>query len=224
VFFYALSNRQRRSPGQSLWAPARERFTAQEVDAASSLGPILSIFALLPVFWALFDQHASTWVEQARQLDRTLSVPLWSGRTVLVATVVLALFGGARLLVWVMNRPFPRAAQSALLAVLGLSAAAAIAIDVTRGEWLTLELKAAQLQALNPLMVMMIIPLMNWAVYRPLERRSIQTGTVLEGRRVVHAGLAAGEQVVSTRLQMLQPGMAVEPVVEAPKPEAPKVQ
>lgn len=68
VFFYALSNRQRRSSGQSFWAPARERFTAQEVDAASSLGPILSIFALLPVFWALFDQTFSTWVLQGEKM------------------------------------------------------------------------------------------------------------------------------------------------------------
>jgi POT family proton-dependent oligopeptide transporter len=38
------------------------------VDAASSLGPILSIFALLPVFWALFDQTFSTWVLQGEKM------------------------------------------------------------------------------------------------------------------------------------------------------------
>jgi POT family proton-dependent oligopeptide transporter len=68
VFFYALANRGRRLPGQSFWAPARDRFTVQEVDAASSLGPILSIFALLPVFWALFDQTFSTWVLQGEKM------------------------------------------------------------------------------------------------------------------------------------------------------------
>ncbi|MDB6169179.1 MAG: hypothetical protein JWM88_2043 [Verrucomicrobia bacterium] len=59
---------------------------------------------------------------------------------------------------------------------------------------------------------------------KTIERRNIQTGTVLAGLRVVNAGLKAGEQVVSTRLQMLQPGMAVEPIVTAPRPEAAGVQ
>jgi POT family proton-dependent oligopeptide transporter len=38
------------------------------VDAARSVGPILSIFALIPVFWALFDQTFSTWVHQGNQM------------------------------------------------------------------------------------------------------------------------------------------------------------
>jgi hypothetical protein len=42
--------------------------------------------------------------------------------------------------------------------------------------------------------------------------------------RVVHSGLTAGEQVVSTRLQMLQPGMPVNPIVQSPKPEVAEVQ
>lgn len=65
VFFHALGNRK---TGQSFWTSARQRFSAQEVDAASSLGPILSIFALLPVFWALFDQTFSTWVLQGERM------------------------------------------------------------------------------------------------------------------------------------------------------------
>lgn len=68
VFLFALRNRRFRSPGQSFWSPARERFSPQEVDAVSSLGPILSIFALLPVFWALFDQTFSTWVLQGERM------------------------------------------------------------------------------------------------------------------------------------------------------------
>jgi dipeptide/tripeptide permease len=65
VFFFALRNRR---AGESFWAPAAKRFSAQDVDAASSLGPILSIFALLPVFWALFDQTFSTWVLQGEKM------------------------------------------------------------------------------------------------------------------------------------------------------------
>jgi membrane fusion protein, multidrug efflux system len=47
------------------------------------------------------------------------------------------------------------------------------------------------------------------------ERRNIKVGTVVEGWRVIHEGLKAGEQVVSSRLMMLQPGMKVQAVPAA---------
>lgn len=49
-----------------------------------------------------------------------------------------------------------------------------------------------------------------------VERRNIKVGPVQDGLRVVHEGLKAGEDVVSTRLQLLQPGMTVQSV---PTPE-----
>ena len=47
-----------------------------------------------------------------------------------------------------------------------------------------------------------------------IERRTLVTGTIFEGKRIVKSGLNDGEQVVSTRLQLVQPGMAVQPVPE----------
>src|SRR3979411_1966580 len=47
-----------------------------------------------------------------------------------------------------------------------------------------------------------------------IERRTLETGTIFEGKRIVKSGLKDGEKVVSTRLQMLQPGMHVTPVPE----------
>jgi multidrug efflux system membrane fusion protein len=47
-----------------------------------------------------------------------------------------------------------------------------------------------------------------------VERRNLATGTTIDGQRVVRDGLKAGEQVISTRLQMLRPGMPVKPVPE----------
>ncbi|PYL65311.1 MAG: efflux transporter periplasmic adaptor subunit [Verrucomicrobia bacterium] len=47
-----------------------------------------------------------------------------------------------------------------------------------------------------------------------IERRTLETGTIFEGKRIVKSGLKDGEKVVSTRLQMLQPGMKVTPVPE----------
>src|SRR5947207_1078125 len=51
-----------------------------------------------------------------------------------------------------------------------------------------------------------------------VERRTLETGPLFEGKRIVKRGLKDGEKVVSTRLQMLEPGMSVTPV---PEPAAP---
>src|SRR6266487_167188 len=48
-----------------------------------------------------------------------------------------------------------------------------------------------------------------------VERRNLETGTIFEGKRIVKSGLKDGEKVVSTRLQMLQPGMRVTPMPES---------
>lgn len=58
-----------------------------------------------------------------------------------------------------------------------------------------------------------------------IERRTLETGTMFEGKRIVKSGLKDGEKVVATRLQLVQPGMHVTPVPEpeptpANRPEA----
>ena len=47
-----------------------------------------------------------------------------------------------------------------------------------------------------------------------IERRNVETATIWEGMRIVKSGLKQGEKVVSTRLQILQPGMPVVPLPE----------
>src|SRR5213595_3225145 len=47
-----------------------------------------------------------------------------------------------------------------------------------------------------------------------IERRTLETESTFEGKRIVKNGLKDGEKVVSTRLQLLQPGMKVTPVPE----------
>jgi POT family proton-dependent oligopeptide transporter len=65
VFFAALANRQ---SGRPFWDGARGKFSAEEVSAAQSVLPVLSIFVLIPPFWAMFDQHSSTWILQAKDM------------------------------------------------------------------------------------------------------------------------------------------------------------
>jgi multidrug efflux system membrane fusion protein len=44
--------------------------------------------------------------------------------------------------------------------------------------------------------------------------RSIQLGPVVEGKRIVRAGLEAGDQIVVNGLQRVRPGMPVTPQTE----------
>jgi POT family proton-dependent oligopeptide transporter len=50
------------------WLAARGRYNEREISAARSVGPILFIFALIPIFWSLFDQTNSTWVLQGEKM------------------------------------------------------------------------------------------------------------------------------------------------------------
>ncbi|MEY2467197.1 MAG: proton-dependent oligopeptide transporter, family, partial [Verrucomicrobiota bacterium] len=69
IFLYALA--AKREAGKSFWDSALSRFSAKEVDAAKSVGPILGIFLLIPPFWSLFDQTNSTWVLQGEKMIST---------------------------------------------------------------------------------------------------------------------------------------------------------
>jgi POT family proton-dependent oligopeptide transporter len=52
----------------SFWQGARNRYDDAAINAARSVGPILFVFALIPVFFTLFDQTNSTWVLQGKHM------------------------------------------------------------------------------------------------------------------------------------------------------------
>ena len=52
----------------SFWLAARAKYDEREISAARSVGPILFVFALIPIFWSLFDQTNSTWVLQGEKM------------------------------------------------------------------------------------------------------------------------------------------------------------
>jgi proton-dependent oligopeptide transporter, POT family len=66
VFFAALCGR--RVAGKNFWDAARGRCSDPEIDAAKSVLPILFVFALIPIFFSLFDQTNSTWVLQGEKM------------------------------------------------------------------------------------------------------------------------------------------------------------
>jgi proton-dependent oligopeptide transporter, POT family len=100
----------------SFWTYVQKNHPAKRVEEFKiSLG-IAKVFASVTVFWALFDQHASTWVIQAENMDRMVNVNL---------------FG------W----------------------------QIFQGEIL-----AAQVSAINPILVLMLIPLFTFFIYPAIHK------------------------------------------------------
>ncbi|MEY4514162.1 MAG: hypothetical protein RLZZ450_6284 [Pseudomonadota bacterium] len=58
----------------SVWRPALRRFGRESAEGTPAVLRIVSVFAMVSVFWALFDQNASSWVAQARDMDRHFSL------------------------------------------------------------------------------------------------------------------------------------------------------
>jgi POT family proton-dependent oligopeptide transporter len=93
-------------------APAVRHFGSEAVRGPHAVLKIMSVFIMVSIFWALFDQSASSWIRQAQTM-RTVEV-------------------------------------------LGLT------------------LLPAHMQALNPVLVMLLIPGMNYAVYPVLEKLGVR--------------------------------------------------
>jgi POT family proton-dependent oligopeptide transporter len=56
----------RKSP---IFGAATEKFGPNPVEGVVAVLKIVSIFIFVSMFWALFDQHASSWIEQAKMMD-----------------------------------------------------------------------------------------------------------------------------------------------------------
>ncbi len=111
VTAHALRRRAAGARGGHWLDAARDRFPPEAVEGAKAVFRISGVFAAITGFWALFDQHGSSWVLQAAQMD--LAVGRWA-------------------------------------------------------------LKASQLSAVNPILVLVLIPLFSAWLYPWLERRGLR--------------------------------------------------
>jgi POT family proton-dependent oligopeptide transporter len=62
--------------GRRFWAPAVKRFGREVAEGPAAVVNIITVFLLVSVFWALFDQHASSWIRQASMMDLSFDLPL----------------------------------------------------------------------------------------------------------------------------------------------------
>jgi len=200
ILLYCYKNRRNRKAGENFWAPARERFGEEAAEGPQAVLRIIIVFSMVSVFWALFDQHSSTWIEQAKGMNLVLTVPkLFWNFWVFPGLICSALFGALWLFCWISNRPLKRPLILSVVSVIVLWGLAAAALQFIKGGTDTIELLPSQIAALNPLYVMIIIPLLNALVYNPLEKR----GTPLKplARMAIGLFLAAGAFAAVALLQ-----------------------
>jgi POT family proton-dependent oligopeptide transporter len=141
----ALRHVGRRAPGQKFWDAARPRFSEAEVDAARSVMPILSVFALIPVFWALFDQTYSTWVMQGQKLQ-AFNLGGWtigaeemqSANPALVMLIIPILTWGLYPMIGRLASPLRRMSLGMFLAALSYVVVAMLQSRIEAGEQLSI--------------------------------------------------------------------------------------
>ncbi len=51
------------------WKPAIERYGIAAAEGPYAVFKVCTIFIFIPIFWAIFDQHGSTWILQAQSMD-----------------------------------------------------------------------------------------------------------------------------------------------------------
>ena len=111
IFFYSLRNLHHRKAGHDFLWIAKDKYRKEDVEAAEAAWGVFKLFITVSAFWALFDQHGSTWVLQAKRMDLQV------------------------------------------------------------GPWL---FQASQIAALNPAMVMVLIPIHSYLLYPAVEKLGVK--------------------------------------------------
>jgi proton-dependent oligopeptide transporter, POT family len=65
----AFKHSSSRKPGQKFLDGAIKDHSQEQIEAVRAVFDIAKLFAAISVFWALFDQHGSSWVIQAMKMD-----------------------------------------------------------------------------------------------------------------------------------------------------------
>ncbi|MFT3927922.1 MAG: hypothetical protein QM778_35670 [Myxococcales bacterium] len=173
VLFYALRTKWKGSelpplPGRAeqdasavdlspFWASAVRRFGREAAEGPPAVLRIVSVFAMVSVFWALFHQHQSTWIAQAAEMDRSFH-----------------LFG------------------------------------------FSFEVLPSQVSSANPLLVMLLVPLMGGVVYPGIARITGRAFTLLQRMTVGMVLTSLSFVIVALAQEQLDAGVKVHVWVQLP--------
>ena len=145
IIVHAIKNIGTRAPGAHWLDSGIQKFGAKRVEGAKAVINVFKVLVAVSAFWALFEQHGSSWVLQAKKMDLNFAGTLW---------------------------------------------------------------EPSQIPALNPIMVMLLIPIFSLGVYPAVER----LGVTLTPLRKIGAGMAlTGLSFVAVAIieQYLEAGVVV---------------
>lgn len=143
----------------TFFGPAVRHYGLTATEGPVAVLKIMCVFIFVSVFWALFDQHASTWIKQAGEMDRNVDFSL-PGYIVTGVGLGLIVGGAFTLTIQAFNKVVSLAVGIVIGAVLG-GFAWKFGPD---------ELLPSEIPATNPFMVMVLIPYTTFGLY-PLMRR-----------------------------------------------------
>ncbi|HEY2082564.1 MAG TPA: MFS transporter [Verrucomicrobiae bacterium] len=158
---------------ENFWQGARSRYGEGEINAARSVGPILFVFALIPVFFSLFDQTNSTWVLQGEKMVQfrlgdvgvvQQLLPYWTLISLCVGSVIFA-----GLLALVLRNTSSLGPLNTIL--LGIAMAILSCLLTGFISYLPkFTIGAEEMQSANPAIVMILVPLMTGLLYPRIGR------------------------------------------------------
>jgi dipeptide/tripeptide permease len=161
------------------YGPAARHFGNRLAEGPVAVWKIISVFFLVSVFWGLFHQHSSTWVAQAREMNRVVDLSL----TTWLIIGMLSGLGVAHPLSLVYQQ---RGAK--LIKSLSIGAAVGLAFGYLCARYGPYELEASQIPAVNPFMVMLLIAYSRYGFYPWLEKRGYDVSPLR--RMTVGMGMA----------------------------------
>jgi len=146
--------------GHWLYGPAAARYGSETAEGPIAVWRIISIFTLVSCFWALFDQHSSTWIAQAKEMDRVLDLTQtgWIGFGAILGAMIAGAF-------WLSLKEHPKQLPvSALVFALG------VLFGYIASVFGPYDIQPSQVPALNPFMVMILIPYTTFGLYPLLDK------------------------------------------------------
>lgn len=75
-FFLRIIGKQKKS-STGISKSAETEFSIEAVEGVKAVGRIISVFIMVSVFWALFDQHSSSWIRQATMMNLSVTLPFF---------------------------------------------------------------------------------------------------------------------------------------------------
>jgi POT family proton-dependent oligopeptide transporter len=74
ISLYALFNISKKKKGQALLDVAKGQFNPEKVEGIKAVYRVLAVFAFVPIFWAMWDQSESEWVQQGEFCNRLIDL------------------------------------------------------------------------------------------------------------------------------------------------------